>query len=240
MLRECLAGLAALHRDGIVHGDLKPSNIMLKRTGNAKIIDIGSAMDLRSGAGRRFWSPAYAAPEVLAGEASSPRSDLASLGYVLIEMLAGQSPFVGLKRYGELLEAKRAAGTTLAGNLADGSELQRIAAASVPQADRPGPGPTLSPAPKPPTWIAKARPTSIASWSRWTWPANTKTTSASGWSNWDEPLAAKQVRGENKHNRPAEPALHAVGPALPAENKQAHRGVGSVKTYRVSRGESKR
>ncbi len=46
ILRECLAALAALHREGIVHGDLKPSNIMLKRTGNAKIIDIGSAFDL--------------------------------------------------------------------------------------------------------------------------------------------------------------------------------------------------
>jgi len=119
VLRECLAGLAALHRHGIVHGDLKPSNVMLKRTGNAKIIDIGSAIDLRSGAGRRFWSPAYAAPEVLAGEASSPRSDLASLGYVLIEMLAGRPPFVGLKGYGELLQAKRELEQRLPGILPD-------------------------------------------------------------------------------------------------------------------------
>ena len=43
VLRDCLAALSALHREGIVHGDVKPSNIMLKRTGNAKIIDIGSA-----------------------------------------------------------------------------------------------------------------------------------------------------------------------------------------------------
>ena len=46
VVRECLAGLAALHREGIVHGDIKPSNIMLKRTGNAKIVDIGSAFEL--------------------------------------------------------------------------------------------------------------------------------------------------------------------------------------------------
>src|SRR6202000_1460654 len=43
VLRECLAGLAALHRRGIVHGDLKPSNIMLKRTGAVKIVAIGPA-----------------------------------------------------------------------------------------------------------------------------------------------------------------------------------------------------
>ena len=107
VLRDCLAALAALHREGIAHGDLKPSNVLLKRTGTAKVIDIGSAVDLRSAAGRRFWSPAYAAPEVLEGGENSPHSDLASLGYVLIEMLAGVSPFAGLTTYGELLEAKR-------------------------------------------------------------------------------------------------------------------------------------
>ena len=51
VLRECLAGLAALHREGIVHGDLKPSNIMLKRTGDTKVIDIGSAIDRHAAAG---------------------------------------------------------------------------------------------------------------------------------------------------------------------------------------------
>ncbi len=107
ILRECLAGLAALHREGIVHGDLKPSNIMVKRTGNAKIIDIGSVMDLDQASVRRMWSPAYAAPEILAGGKNTPQSDLASLGYVLIEMLAGQSPFEGLNDLPSLLAAKR-------------------------------------------------------------------------------------------------------------------------------------
>jgi serine/threonine protein kinase len=108
VLRECLAALAALHREGIVHGDLKPSNVMLKRTGHAKVIDIGSAMDLKSPSARRMWSPAYAAPEVLEGGENTPRSDLASLGYVLVEMLAGRGPFEGLTTYRELIEAKRA------------------------------------------------------------------------------------------------------------------------------------
>jgi serine/threonine protein kinase len=108
VLRDCLAALAALHREEIAHGDLKPSNILLKRTGNAKLIDIGPAVDLNSPSARRLWSPAYAAPEVLDGAESTPKSDLASLGYVLVEMLAGQSPFAGLDTRRTLLEAKRA------------------------------------------------------------------------------------------------------------------------------------
>jgi serine/threonine-protein kinase len=105
--RECLAGLAALHREGVVHSDIKPSNIMLKRTGNAKIVDIGSAFELNHLPAQRTCTPSYAAPEVLEGADFSPRSDLASLGYVLIEMLAGKQPFGGLTTYKELLEAKR-------------------------------------------------------------------------------------------------------------------------------------
>ncbi|MEN6457344.1 MAG: serine/threonine-protein kinase [Thermoguttaceae bacterium] len=107
IVRDCLAGLAALHREGIVHGDLKPSNIMLKRTGNAKIVDLGSAFDFERAPPRRTCTPAYAAPEVLDGGESSPRSDLASLGYVLIEMLGGAPPFAGLSNFNDLLEAKR-------------------------------------------------------------------------------------------------------------------------------------
>ncbi len=106
VLRECLAGLAALHREGIVHGDLKPSNIMLKRTGDTKVIDIGSAIDLNAAAARRLWSPVYAAPEVLNGGENSPQADLASLGYVLIEMLSGRPAFEGLTTYRELIAAK--------------------------------------------------------------------------------------------------------------------------------------
>jgi len=107
VLRDCLAALAALHREGIVHGDMKPSNIMLKRTGNAKIVDIGSAFETSNPPARRTCTPTYAAPEVLEGNECTPRSDLASLGYVLIEMLAGRSPFANMNGLSELLEAKR-------------------------------------------------------------------------------------------------------------------------------------
>lgn len=107
VLRDALAALAALHREGITHGDIKPSNLMLKRTGMAKVVDIGSAVDLRSAEGRRVWSPLYAAPEVLDGGAVTPQADLASLGYVLVEMLAGRPVFDPKGGVAALLDAKR-------------------------------------------------------------------------------------------------------------------------------------
>jgi serine/threonine protein kinase len=107
VLRDGLVALSALHREKIVHGDIKPSNIMLKRTGNAKLIDIGSAFEWVEGAGVRTCTPLYAAPEVIEGDGGSPQSDLASLGYVLVEMLAGAPPFAGLSGNEALLDAKK-------------------------------------------------------------------------------------------------------------------------------------
>ncbi|MCI0360506.1 MAG: serine/threonine protein kinase [Planctomycetaceae bacterium] len=107
IVRDCLNALAALHRHGIVHGDIKPSNIMLKRTGIAKIVDIGSAFELRDPPRIRSCTLGYAAPEVLENRETTPRSDLCSLGYVLIELLSGRQPFAGLSDMRELMEAKR-------------------------------------------------------------------------------------------------------------------------------------
>ncbi|MEM1068551.1 MAG: serine/threonine-protein kinase [Planctomycetota bacterium] len=107
IVRECLAALAALHREGIVHGDIKPANIMLKRSGHAKVIDMGSAIDYRNPPRDRECTPLYAAPEVLEDRTCTPRSDLASVGYVLIELLSGLNPFGKKSKLRELLQAKR-------------------------------------------------------------------------------------------------------------------------------------
>jgi len=107
IIRDCLSALAALHRNRIVHGDIKPGNIMLKRTGHVKIIDTGSAFEMDTPPEQRGCTPSYAAPEILEGKEITPLSDLASIGYVLVELLAGQAPFAGISTYRELLEAKR-------------------------------------------------------------------------------------------------------------------------------------
>ena len=108
IVRECLAALAALHRRNIVHADIKPSNIMLKRSGHVKLIDMGSAFDFTKPIRDADCTPAYAAPEVLENHEINPRSDLASLGYVLVELLSGRCPFARLDTVKDLLEAKRA------------------------------------------------------------------------------------------------------------------------------------
>ncbi|MCP4787838.1 MAG: serine/threonine protein kinase [Fuerstiella sp.] len=105
IIRECLSGVSALHREGIIHCDLKPSNVMVKRTGQVKLIDIGSAFWVGRPPAGQPCTLEYAAPEVLAGRRATPQSDLASLGYMLLEMLTGSKPFAGLK-YSDLREAK--------------------------------------------------------------------------------------------------------------------------------------
>lgn len=107
IVRDCLAGLASLHREGIVHGDIKPANIMIRRSGSSKIIDYGSAFELVDPPDRRSCTPGYAAIEVLEKKPMTPLSDLTSLGYVLIEMLSGKQLFGENDDLGTLIEAKR-------------------------------------------------------------------------------------------------------------------------------------
>ena len=80
---------------------------MLKRSGHSKIIDIGTAFDINDPPQRKSCTPAYAALEVLEGVENTPRSDLASLGYVTIELLSGRPVFGGIKELPALIEAKR-------------------------------------------------------------------------------------------------------------------------------------
>jgi len=92
-------GLAEAHRQGIVHHDLKPQNIMIDESGQAKIMDFGLARLLaQEGPGRfgsRSGSPAYVSPEQIRGRPADGRSDLYALGVLMYEMLTGRVPFKG-------------------------------------------------------------------------------------------------------------------------------------------------
>ena len=89
IIRSCLAALEGLHSRGIVHGDVKPENIMISPEGEVKLIDIGSAFEWKKSHQPYFCTPRYASPEVLDRGECTPKSDLASLGYVLMELLTG-------------------------------------------------------------------------------------------------------------------------------------------------------
>ena len=106
IVRGCLAGLSSLHHDGIVHCDLKPSNIMIKRTGTKKIIDIDSSCVPAEDPPHLRGTPYYMAPEQLSGKPVELFSDIASLGYMLIEMLTGRLLFRDCNSMKDLLDAK--------------------------------------------------------------------------------------------------------------------------------------
>jgi serine/threonine-protein kinase PpkA len=99
-LRDAAAGLAQLHRRGLVHRDVKPANLLLRADGSAVLADFGLAVavgsvDPAAQPGAIVGTPRYVAPEQLQGAPARPAADIYSLGVVLHHMLAGSPPFRG-------------------------------------------------------------------------------------------------------------------------------------------------
>lgn len=99
VLRPVLGGLAAAHRAGLVHRDVKPENVLISDEGDVKIVDFGLVRAVAE-AGITSTSvilgtAAYLSPEQVKDGNASPRSDVYAVGIVAYELLTGQTPFSG-------------------------------------------------------------------------------------------------------------------------------------------------
>jgi hypothetical protein len=99
IVAQAAAGLAAAHQSGLVHRDIKPANLLLTNDGQVKITDFGIAHAAGSAPitrhGQLIGTPAYLAPERVAGQTAGPASDLYSLGILAHECLTGVRPYEG-------------------------------------------------------------------------------------------------------------------------------------------------
>ncbi len=98
IIRPICSALHYAHRQGMVHCDIKPGNIMINQQGQALLTDFGIARmtDAATATMVGFGTPAYMAPELILGQDPTPASDIYSLGIVLFEMVTGgERPFTG-------------------------------------------------------------------------------------------------------------------------------------------------
>ncbi|MBA2542010.1 MAG: serine/threonine protein kinase [Deltaproteobacteria bacterium] len=130
IVHEVALGLAHLHAAGdgrglpltIVHRDVGPANVLVSMTGDVKLADFGiakaTALADRTAAGTRKGRYSYMAPEQLAGEPVSQRSDQFGLGVMLVELITGKRPFAGETPWA-VLDEIRAGAPRLDGLAAD-------------------------------------------------------------------------------------------------------------------------
>lgn len=98
LVAQVADALDQAHRQGVVHRDVKPSNVLLDRDGDAYLTDFGIARLAESvsqftGSGQLIGTPFYMSPEQCRGNPADPRSDIYSLGIMLYELVTGRLPF---------------------------------------------------------------------------------------------------------------------------------------------------
>lgn len=97
--KEILQALAAAHRSGLIHRDVKPENVLLPETGQVKVADFGlarAASEVTAATtGSILGTVAYLSPETVSGTAADSRVDVYATGIMLFELLAGVPPFSG-------------------------------------------------------------------------------------------------------------------------------------------------
>lgn len=95
ILRQIVRGLASYHTRGLVHGDLKPENVLLSQPQVGKVVlKLADALGAEGGpGGAHRGTPPYAAPEVCAGAAPSAQADFWALGVIAFELVTGRLPF---------------------------------------------------------------------------------------------------------------------------------------------------
>lgn len=114
IVRRLCDPLAYLHGEGLVHGDLKPSNVLFRQPDEPVLVDLGFVTGPGGGGGRErlAWqtfeaagTPGYMAPERIRGETVDARADLYALGCILYEALVGEPPFAAFRDGHALLRA---------------------------------------------------------------------------------------------------------------------------------------
>jgi len=136
--RQIASALTAVHKQGVLHRDLKPGNIMLRKDGSVALIDFGLAKRAKleseiTDKGEIFGTPYYMSPEQGHGSGVDQRSDIYSLGVVFYEMLTGEKPYKADSAMGIIFKHAHAPIPLLPARLAHYQVLVNLLLAKAPE-----------------------------------------------------------------------------------------------------------